>query len=201
MQLRLPAALVVVALTAFAAACSGGGGGGYTPPTTTPTPTPAPTSSTSSQQVVRLALPTTAIGVENDPMFGLVGGFTQTSFSQVLGFVPGAQIMIQNAQATTPHTLGDTGGSNGFNSGSSLSTSAAGGSTLSSGFQTGTINAGQTVGPFTLAAGLYYIGCAFHYASNQMRDVLVVAANATPGPQATQQPGASTPPPIGGGRY
>src|ERR1700682_2617915 len=102
MQLRLPAALVVVALTAFAAACSGGGGGGYTPPTTTPTPTPAPTSSTSSQQVVRLALPTTAIGVENDPMFGLVGGFTQTSFSQVLGFVPGAKIMIQNAQATTP---------------------------------------------------------------------------------------------------
>jgi hypothetical protein len=202
MQLRLPAALVIVALTAFAAACSGGGGGGTPMPTTTTTPSPTPTSSTSSQQVVRLALPTTAMGVENDPTFGLVGGFTQTGFSQVLGFAPGAQIMIQNAQSAgsaVQHTLGDTGGTSGFPASPPLSTTASGGSTFSSGFQTGTLNPGQIVGPITLTSGTYYIGCAFHYASNQMRDVLVVAAGAQPGPQATQPPGAATPPPIGGG--
>jgi hypothetical protein len=200
MQLRTSATLLVVALAALATACGGGGGGGISPGGTTPTP--APTNSTSSQQVVRLALPTTAIGVENDPTFGLVAGYTQTNFSQVLGFAPGAQIMIQNAQSAasaTPHTLGDTGGTNGFNSGAALSLSASGGSTLSSGFQTGTLNPGQIVGPFTLASGTYYIGCAYHYVSNQMRDVLVVAAGAQPGPQATQPPNTATPPPAGGG--
>jgi hypothetical protein len=201
MQLRLPAALIVVALIGVATACGGGGGssGGFTGGTITPTNPPV-----STQQVVRLALPTTAMGVENDPTFGLVGGFTQTNFSQVMGFAPGAQIMIQNAQIASSgvqHTLGDTGGTSGFNSGAALSMTASGGSTLSSGFQTGTINAGQTIGPFTLAAGLYYIGCAFHYVSNQMRDVLVVGTGAQPGPQATQPPNTASPPPPGGGGF
>ena len=198
MQLRMPAALLAVTFAGLAAACGGGGGGGYSAPTTT-TPTPAPTNSASTLQVVRLALPTTAIGNENDPTYGVVGGYTQTVYSQVLGFVPGAQIMIQNDQSSTPHTLGDTSGHGSFPAAASLSTSASGGSTFSSGFQTGSINPGQSVGPFTLSSGVYYIGCAYHYASNQMRDVLVVAANAAPGPQATQPPGTSTPPPGGGG--
>jgi hypothetical protein len=203
MQLRTSAALLVVALAALATACGGGGGGGVSPGGGTMA-TPTPTSTTSTQQVVRLALPTTAMGVENDPTFGLVGGFTQTNFSQVLGFAPGAQIMIQNAQIASSgvqHTLGDTGGTSGFNSGAALSMTASGGSTLSSGFQTGTINAGQTVGPFTLTSGTYYIGCAFHYVSNQMRDVLVVATGAQPGPQATQPPNTASPPPPGGGGF
>jgi cytochrome oxidase Cu insertion factor (SCO1/SenC/PrrC family) len=34
-----------------------------------------------------------------------------------------------------------------------------------------------------LQAGTDYVGCAFHYESNTMRDVIVVSANATPGPQ------------------
>jgi len=203
MQQRMPVALFAVSLVALVTACTGGGGGGggYNPGTVTSTPTP--TATTSSQQVVRLALPTTGIGTENDPVFGLVGGFTQNTFSQVLAFVPGAQIMIQNGQSTTPHTLGDTGGTSSFPaSAAALSFTAAGGSTISHGFQTGTINANALIGPFTLAAGTYYIGCAYHYASNQMRDVLLVAANATPGPQATQPAGSSTPNPgVGGGGY
>jgi hypothetical protein len=199
MQLRMPVALIAVTLVALATACtSGGGGGGGGGVTVTPTPTPI--STTSAQQVVRLALPTTAMGSENDPTFGLVAGFTQTNSSQVLGFAPGAQIMIQNGQSTTPHTLGDTGGTSSFPaSAAALSFTAAGGSTLAPGFQTGTINASATIGPFTLTSGTYYIGCAYHYTSNSMRDVLVVAANATPGPQATQPPGSSTPSPGGGG--
>jgi len=203
MQIRMPVALLAVTLVALATACTGGGGGGggYNPGPVA-TPTPAPTNSTSSQQVVTLALPTTAIGTENDPTFGMVGGFTQGSYSQVLGFAPGAQIMIQNGQSTTPHTFGDTGGTSSFPaSAAALSFTAAGGSTMSHGFQTGTINANATVGPFTLTSGTYYIGCAYHYTSNQMRDVLVVAANAAPGPQATPAAGSPTPNPGGGGGY
>ena len=204
MQHRMAAGFLAVALVALVAACSGGGGGGgYGGPTTTPTSTNTSTP-LSTQQVVRLSLPTTAIGTVNDPSYGTVGGYTQTIYSQVLAFAPGSQIMIQNAQTVnpTPHTLGDLGGS--FNSGSTLSTTASSGSTFSSGFQSGTINAGAAVGPFTLAAGTYYIGCAFHYASNQMRDVLVVSAAATPGPQGTQPPTSATPQPIpssNGGGY
>src|ERR1700688_624187 len=189
MQLRLPAALIVVALIGVATACGGGGygGGGDVAPTNPPVNT---------QQVVRLALPSSSMGTENDPTFGMVGGFTQATYSQVLGFAPGAQIMIQNDQGGVQHTLGDTGGTSGFNSGAALSMTASGGSTFSSGFQTGTLTPGQMVGPITLTAGTYYIGCAFYYASNQMRDVLVVSAGAQPGPQATLMPGA-TPPPRG----
>ncbi len=48
----------------------------------------------SNQQVIKLAIPASAIGMENDPTFGSVAGFTQTTFSQVLGFAPGTQVMI-----------------------------------------------------------------------------------------------------------
>ena len=198
MNPRLLAAFLIVSCAAVASACSGGGGGGGYGGGSTTTPTAAPTT---SLQVVRLALPTSSMGYVTDPTFGRVGGYTQTNYSQVLGFAPGAQIMIQNDDSTTVHTFGDTGGHGSFpTSGSGLSTTAAGGSTVSSGFQTGTLNIGQLAGPFTLTAGTYYIGCAYHYASNSMRDVLVVSAGAAPGPAATQNPGlSSTPPPYGGG--
>src|SRR5580704_19095822 len=124
--------LTVLALALVAAsfaACSGGGGsggGGTTPPVST-------------QQVVRVSLPTTSIVVENDPTYGLVAGYTEQSYSQVLAFAPGQQIMIENAQSgDTPHTLGDTGGTNSFPSDPKLSLSGSGGTTLSKGFQTGT---------------------------------------------------------------
>jgi hypothetical protein len=198
MNVRLSAAVAAFAIGAFAAACTGGGGGGGSSfnPGSTPTPTPAPTNgSQSTQQVIKVALPTTAIGTENDPTYGMVGGFTANTYSQVLGFAPGSQVMIANADNNTPHTLGDTGGHGSFPSnGAALSTTASGGTTFSNGFQTGALNPGQSVGPITLSAGTYYIGCAFHYSTNSMRDVLVVAASATPGPQGTPPPGASPAP-------
>ena len=150
------------------------------------------------------ALPTTSIGTIVDPTFGLVGGYTQSTFSQILGFVPGAKVMIRNGQANSiPHTLGDTGAA-AFPSGqpASLSLTGTGTTTFSKGWQSGTLNPGQAIGPITLTAGTYFIGCAFHYAADTMRDVLVVAASAKPGPQATQAPGAPTPQPTstaGGG--
>jgi hypothetical protein len=183
-------ALIALAVTA----CSGGGYGSGGTPNYSATNTPV-----TAQQVVRLALPSSAMGQENDPMFGLVGGFTQSTYSQVLGFAPGTQIMIQNDQASVQHTLGDTGGTSSFPASPALSTSAHGGTTLSAGFQTGTIAPGVSVGPITLTAGVYYIGCAYYYSSSGMRDVLVVSASAQPGPQATLPPGVATPDPGNGG--
>lgn len=191
------------------AACGGGSSspGPIVPPGGNPAPTSAPSVPASqvpqsTSQVVSLALPTTAIGRETDPTFGLVGGYTQSTYSQVLGYAPGMQVMIRNGDSARAHTLGDlNSGSFPPNSGA-LSAVATGSATFAAGWQSGNLNPGQMVGPITLSAGTYYIGCAYHYASDTMRDVLVVAAGATPGPQATQQPGAPTPAPTstaGGG--
>jgi hypothetical protein len=192
---------VVFALAATLAACGGGGGGtaaggGGIPSNPVQTTTPV-----STQQVVTMALPTTAIGIEQDPTYGTIGGYTQALYSQTLAFAPGSQIMISNGQAGTPHTFG-VDSTTGFDaSGAALNTSATGGSTIQAGFNTGSVNGGASAGPFTLASGTYYVGCAFHFQSNTMRTVLTVAASATPGPQATAPPGQATPPPGGGGGY
>ena len=191
---------VALALAATLAACggggggtSGGGGGGGIPPGPVPTSTPV-----SSQQVVTMALPTTAMGQRTDPTFGVIGGYTQQQYSQTIAFAPGSQIMIANGQAGVPHTFGVVS-TTGFDAGAALNTSPTGGNTIQAGFNTGSVNGDATAGPFTLVAGVYYIGCAFHYQSNQMRTVLTVSAGATPGPQATQPPGTETPPPGGFG--
>ena len=191
----------LLAITAaLLAACGGGGGGGATPSTAavTTTPTSTPTQApTATPQVITMALPGgSAIGTETDPTFGAVAGYTEQTYSQVLAFAPGAQIMIVNGQpasSATPHTLNVLSQS-GFPANPAIATTASGGSTLAAGFRSGSINAGSQVGPITLSAGTYYIGCGFHYLSNGMRTVLVVAANTNPGPQATPVP-ADTPVP------
>ncbi len=94
-----------VACAAVLAACGGGGSSGGTVNPQPPAPTATPTQA-STQQVVTEALPTSAMGVENDPTFGLIGGFTQTLYSQTLAFAPGSQIMVHNGQAGVPHTFG-----------------------------------------------------------------------------------------------
>jgi hypothetical protein len=194
---------------ALLAACGGGGssgGGGYvTPPTVTvtATPTAAPTATppASSQQVITAALPSTAIGALTDPTYGLIGGYTQSAYSQTLGFAPGSQVMIRNGQASVPHTF-NVVSTTSFPASPNISTTSSGSTTINASFASGTVAGGALAGPFTLAAGTYYIGCAYHYASNAMRTVLNVAANATPGPSATPAPGStSTPPGQGGGYY
>jgi len=192
-------AAVAVACAAALAACGGGGssgpsGGAVNPAAPTPTPV-----QNSTQQVVSEALPTTAIGSETDPTFGPIGGFTQTLYSQTLAFAPGSQIMVHNGQAGVPHTLGVDSTTSFDSSGTALSLNASGGSTIGAGFNTGTIAGGASAGPFTLSAGTYWIGCAYHYVSNNMRTVLQVSASATPGPQATPAAGTATPSPLPGG--
>jgi hypothetical protein len=181
------ASSTAVVLAVTLAAC--GGGGSSVPAHMNPAPGPT----VSSQQVVTEALPSSAIGVENDPTFGLIGGFTQTVYSQTLAFAPGSQIMIANGQTSTPHTFNVLSTAS-FPASPALSTSASGGATIASGFASGTVSPGTMAGPFTLTAGTYYIGCAFHYISSTMRTVLVVAAGATPGPQATPAPSSTAPP-------
>jgi len=175
-----------VVLAASLAAC--GGGGSTTPAHMNPAPGP----SISSQQVVTEALPSSAIGVENDPTYGTIAGFTQTVYSQTLAFAPGSQIMIANGQ-TAPHTFNVLSTAS-FPVAPALSTTASGGATIASGFASGTIAPGTMAGPFTLTGGTYYIGCAYHYISSTMRTVLVVAAGASPGPQATPAPSSTAPP-------
>jgi hypothetical protein len=187
-------ALLAATMSLAVSAC--GGGGGSTPPaapaavsTATPVPASPPTA---TPQEITMSLPgATGIGTQTDPTFGAIAGYTQQTYSQILAFVPGAQIMIVNGQAATsatPHTL-NVLSQTAFPASPTLGTTANGGTTISAvGFSTGSVAAGTTIGPFTLAAGLYYIGCGFHYLSNGMRTVLDVAAAATPGPQATPVP-------------
>jgi predicted lipoprotein with Yx(FWY)xxD motif len=161
-----------------------------TPPpsaTVAPTATPAP----STQQIVGIALPTGTMGSLTDPAFGLIGGYTEATSSQVLFFASGTQVMIKNLSAGDVHTLNVLSTTGPFPANPTLSPTAAGGSTLAAGYASGSVNAGTLVGPVTLQTGTYWIGCAFHYARNNMRDVLIVGGTATPGPQAT--PDAATP--------
>ena len=184
-----------VLVGALLSAC-GGGGGSATPSTVTATTAPttaATTAATAAPQVITMALPGgSAIGTETDPTYGLIGGYTETVYSQVLAFVPNAQVMILNGQPAsnaTPHTLNVLSQTSFPATNTTISTAASGGTTLAAGFASGPVNAGApAIGPITLTAGTYYIGCGFHYASNTMRTVLVVAANASPGTQATPVP-------------
>lgn len=215
-MIRSRNALGIVGLMALAA-CGGGGGtsgGGYTggsPPvaaTPTPSPTPVPAAPTPTPtavpQQISMAIPSSAMGSVNDPVLGAIGGYTQALYSQTLAFVPGAQIMIKNAQAVAggiPHTLNVVSQSS-FPAAPAISTTASGGTTMSATFASGNVAAQQSIGPITLAAGTYFIGCAYHYASNSMRTVLTVSASATPGPQATPVPASTgTPDPYGGTGY
>lgn len=137
---------------------------------------------------------------------GMVGGFTQTHWSQQLAFPPGTKITIHNLSTSTEHTFNVVREifktTSRFPSNPSLSTTAKGGNKLEVGYASGPIKPGGTVTVVLAKAGMYMVGCAFHYTSNGMRDILVVKAGARPGPQATA-PGGGTPSPqptrTGGG--
>jgi hypothetical protein len=198
MELRSPhaaravvAALVIAAATA--AGCGGGGGG------STSAPGPGPQPSTSAVPTVQIVLFAHDVGSIDTPPFGTVQGFTQQSFSQVLGLSPGQQVMLKNGDNVT-HT---------FNvysvyptpppPGGTLDTTSSNTSTLDAGYRSGPLAPGVSVGPLTVTntIGNLFIACAFHYLSNGMQDGVVVNVNATPGPQASVATGG-TPPPCKG---
>lgn len=130
-------------------------------------------------------LPSEGVGSRRDPTWGKVGGFTQTKKAQVLAFPPGTTVTIRNLTSSDEHTL-DVIGKAGkppahFPSNPSLSFNAKGGGKFGIGYASGILTGGQSVKAKLVKAGTYLIGCAFHY-NEGMRDVVVVKAGATPGP-------------------
>jgi plastocyanin len=133
-------------------------------------------------------LPSEGIGTVNDAYWSAtLGGFTQEQYAQALGFPPGTTLTIKNISSSFHHTLNViekiSGPPANFPSNPNLSTSPHGKS-IKVGYATGSINPGSSVTVKAKAPGIYLIGCAFHY-SLGMKDVLVIANGATPGPQGT----------------
>jgi plastocyanin len=125
-----------------------------------------------------------------------IGGFTQRSYSQALGFKPHTTLTILNLSKSITHTLDVVeeikGAPAKFPADPKLSVNAHGDGKLETGYASGPIKPGKSVKVTLVKAGIYLIGCAFHYQEG-MHDVLVVAPDATPGPEATPPRATSTP--------
>ncbi len=121
----------------------------------------------------------------------MLGGFTQESRSQSLGFPPNTKLTIRNLSPKNTHTLDVVKVISGppavFPRGAKLSVKAKGDGKLEAGYASGPIKPGKSITVTLSKPGIYLIGCAFHY-SLGMHDVLVVESKATPGPQATPTP-------------
>ncbi len=125
----------------------------------------------------------------------MLGGYTQESRSQSLGFPPGTKITIHNLSKSVTHTLDVvkiiTKAPAIFPKNPQLSVEAKGDGKLEAGYASGPIKPGKSVTVTLVKDGIYLIGCAFHY-SKGMHDVFLVGKDARPGPQATAAP-SSTP--------
>ncbi len=137
---------------------------------------------------IMFELPAEGLGMIMDPFWNArLGGYTQQQFSQALGFPPGTKLTIMNISKSIHHTLNVAKKIKGppaiFPPNPNLPLNASGGK-LQKGYASGSINPGSSVSVTLGKAGIYLIGCHFHYSAG-MRDVLVVGKNATPGPQAT----------------
>ncbi len=137
-------------------------------------------------------LPFEGLGtIKSKKWVATLGGYTQTHYSQALGFPPGTKITIRNLSSKITHTLDVvkvvTKPPAVFPANPKLSIPPKGGGKLQLGYASGPIKPGKSVTVTLAKAGIYLIGCAYHYHSG-MRDVLVVAVHATPGPQATPPP-------------
>lgn len=125
-----------------------------------------------------------------------IGGFTQRTYSETLGFKPHTTLTILNLSKSITHTLDVVEEIKGppakFPANPKLSVTAQGHGNLETGYASGPIKPGKSVKVTLDKAGIYMIGCAFHY-KDGMRDILVVAPHAAPGPQATPPPATSTP--------
>jgi cytochrome oxidase Cu insertion factor (SCO1/SenC/PrrC family) len=187
MTLRGPALWLGLLVAAAGAACTNGGGLGTIGGGGSPSPLPS--------SAIGVDLPTGKIGVENDPVWGTVSGYTQEQTSQVLAFPPGSKITIKNLSSTLPHTLNVISQSSGpppqWPASPSLTFYPSGNGVLGTGYASGSLNPGASVSVTLSKIGTYLIGCAYHYVSNNMRDVIQVVAGATPGPTASPGKGSN----------
>jgi|GEM_PF-833208 len=177
-------------LVAVVAACTNGGGLGTIGGGSTPSPPP--------NTGIGVAIPSGKIGVENDPTWGSIGGYTQAQTSQVLAYPPGTTVTVTNLSKVDSHTLNVIATTNGpppqWPASPSLSFSPSGNGVLGANYASGILNPGGTVKVKLSNPGTYLIGCAIHYISNTMRGIIEVANGATPGPTASPGPGGYAPP-------
>lgn len=143
-------------------------------------------------------LPSEGLGtIHSSKWQATVGGFTQKSYSQTLGFKPNTKLTILNLSKSVTHTLDVVEEIKGppakFPKNPKLPVQKQLAGKLESGYASGPIKPGKSVTVHLIKPGTYLIGCAFHYHEG-MRDVLVVEANASPGPQATPPPTPSSTP-------
>jgi plastocyanin len=149
-------------------------------------------------------LPTEGVGTQRNMTWGMVGGFTQMNFAQVLAFPPGTKITVRNLSKTTEHTFNVV--AKALKSPAKFpstppSIDKSGGKVLMVGFASGPIKPGKSITITLSKPGTFLIECAFHYAEG-MRDVLIVEPKAKPGPQGTPIPKTTANPtnsPPGGG--
>jgi plastocyanin len=134
-------------------------------------------------------LPSEGIGTEDSAFWqATVGGFTQTQYAQALGFPPKTKITVENLSKNISHTFNEVEKIKkppaDFPTDPVLSTSAHGNGIFGKNYASGSISPGKSVTVMLKKAGIYLIGCAFHYGEG-MHDVLVIKPNATPGPEGT----------------
>lgn len=191
----------IVVTGAILAACAAHSGSNVVPPggvVTLPFEPGVAMTATLPKNTVGEELPSAGLGTYKSPFWKTtVGGFTQTAYSQTLGFPPGTKITLRNLSATTPHTLNVIAEINkppaNFPNNPTLKTGAAGHGILASGYRSGILQPGKSVTITLSKAGTYLIGCAFHYADG-MRDIFVVKKGAAPGQEGTPPPkGTATP--------
>jgi plastocyanin len=143
-------------------------------------------------------LPSEGLGTyHSDKWNATFGGFTQETRSQALGFKPNTKLTIVNLSHDITHTLDVVKEIKGppadFPANPKLSISAQGHGKLETGYASGPIKPRKSVTVTLVKAGIYLIGCAFHYHEG-MRDVLVVEPDASPGPQGTPPPSPTSSP-------
>jgi plastocyanin len=192
MSTRLAALSLAMAAASLAACAGGGTGTGASGASTVLLPSynqNVTVFATVPKDTIGEELPSEGLGAINDPHWkATLGGFTQTKFSQALGFPTGTKITLENLSKNISHTMNvvkkiKKAPAN-FPSSPSLTTNARGGGVLGPKFASGVLSPGKSVSVMLSKAGTYLFGCAFHY-QDGMRDVIVVKAKATPGPQAT----------------
>jgi plastocyanin len=194
--LKRPASIAIALTVAVLAACAGhnGGNAGSNGGVVTLPGLPGLSLTAklpSGGNTIIEELPSEGIGTVHDRHWhSMFGHFSQQQFSQALGFPPGTEITIKNISASEEHTLNVVGVIDGpparFPHHPKLSFSPSGGK-LGKGYASGPIPIGGSIIVKLGKRGIYLIGCAYHYEQG-MKDVLVVAPNATPGPQGTPPP-------------
>jgi plastocyanin len=143
-------------------------------------------------------LPSAGLGTLKSEFWeATLGGFTQTKYSQQLAFPPGTKITLRNLSRTIPHTLNVIAeikhAPANFPNNPNLKTSPWGKGILAVGYRSGILKPNHTVTITLSKAGIYLIGCAYHYHEG-LRDIIEVKKGAKPGLQATPPPKATSSP-------